>query len=120
LEVLINSIVAKAQLDLSFLDDPLDVAMSGYRTLEVPVLSDRKTWSSLAAVLFLHAALTCILWVSPKAHPDSHKWIEVQLVSVQGCADATGSDLHGGLEAGGGDQSATSAAPANQELPTRI
>ncbi|MGC9964984.1 MAG: TonB family protein [Syntrophobacteraceae bacterium] len=102
-------------MDLSFLDDPLDVAASGYRALEVSVLSDRKTWSSLAAVLFLHVALACILWVAPKPHPGSHDWIEVQLVSLQGCPDPTGLGMQEGSEAGGAAHSAT--APENHELP---
>jgi protein TonB len=70
-------------------------------------------WSSLAAVLFLHAALMCILWVSPKPHPGNRDWIDVRLVSFQGY-EAGG---RGGLEAGGTGPSAVVAPPENQELP---
>ena len=99
MEVPINSTFEQAQLDLSFLDDYLDVDTTGYRALEVPVLSDRKTWSSLAAVLFLHAALTCFLWISPKPTVSSRDWIEVKLVSFQGSPDATVEAAQGSLGA---------------------
>lgn len=106
---------ADCEIDLSRSDAPEDIVFEPW-SCRVPVASDRKTWSSLAAVLFLHAALACILWVSPKPHPGSYKSIEVQLVSMQGFAQKTGPGPQERLEAGGGEQSATVAAPANKEL----
>jgi protein TonB len=116
LEVPIYPTVEEAQLDLSFPDDPLDLTMMGYRPPELPVFSDSKTWSSLAAVLFLHAALTCVLWLSPKQHPGARDWIDVKLVSLQGCPGAAVSDVQGGAGAGSEEQPAA-VAPANQEPP---
>ncbi|MGA2402919.1 MAG: TonB family protein [Syntrophobacteraceae bacterium] len=111
-----NSTVADAELDISFPADSFDEETAGRRPPEVPVFSDGKTWSSLAAVLLLHAAVACVLWVSPKPHDSGHKWIEVRLVSMQGGAETTGPGMQGGLEAGGGEQPATVTPPANQEL----
>jgi protein TonB len=51
----------------------------------------------LALALFLHSALACLLWYSPKPQVQSHKWIEVQLVSLDGGANAAGSGLEGPL-----------------------
>lgn len=47
--------------------------------------------------LFLHSALACLLWYSPKPQVQSHKWIEVQLVSLDGGANSAGSGLEGPL-----------------------
>lgn len=117
MEVPINSTFEQAQLDLAILDDYLDVEASGYGALEIPVLSDRKTWSSLALVLFLHAALMCFLWISPKPHSCSRDWIDVRLVSLQGCPEGSGQTAQGGSEAAGAERPATAPAPENKEPP---
>ena len=75
----------------------------------VQIFSGRMTWSSLALALFLHSALACLLWYSPKPQVQSHKWIEVQLVSLDGDANAAGSGLQGPLGP---------AVKESQELPT--
>ena len=123
-ETAINSIaldVADCEIDLSISDDPEDIVSEPWSN-RVPVTYGRKTWSSLALVLFLHSALACLLWYSPKPQAQSHKWIEVQLVCLNGDANTAGSGLEGPLgpaakeRAGGSETGAV--AQASQEPPS--
>ncbi|MGO8944621.1 MAG: energy transducer TonB [Syntrophobacteraceae bacterium] len=111
--------VADAEVDILFPADPLDMEMSGFGIPQVPVFRDGRTWSSLAVVLLLHAALVSFLWVSSKPLAGSPKTIEVRLISMQGGSETAGGALDGHLEATGGEQSSNSAtlltAPAKQE-----
>src|SRR5208337_3923696 len=88
-EAAINSIaldVADCEIDLTRSDDPEDIVSAPWSN-RVPVFFGSKTWSSLALALLLHSALACLLWYSPKPQVQSHKWIEVQLVSLDGYAN---------------------------------
>lgn len=124
LEAAINSIaedVVDCEIYLSRSDDPEDIFSAPWSN-RGPVASGRKIWSSLALVLFLHSALACLLWYSPKPQVQSHKWMEVQLVCLNGDADTAGSGLEGPLgpaakeRAGGSETGAM--VQASQELPS--
>jgi len=96
-EAAINSLAADVvdfDVDLSRSDDPQDIAFAQWGN-RVSVASGRKTWSSLALVLFFHSALACLLWCSPKPQVPSHKWMEVRLVSMEGDSNAAGLSLGG-------------------------
>jgi|GEM_PF-872558 len=80
----IKSTVADAEFDFVFPDGPPDLEILGFRLSQVPVFQERKTWSSLAAVILLHATLVCLLWLSPRHSAPGPKSIEVQLVSMLG------------------------------------
>ncbi|MGA2027730.1 MAG: energy transducer TonB [Syntrophobacteraceae bacterium] len=110
-EAAINSIaldVADCVIDLTRSDDADDIVSAPWSN-RVQIFSGRKTWSSLALALFLHSALACLLWYSPKPQVQIHKWMEVQLVSLDSDANAAGP----GLEAPLGP-----AARESQELPS--
>jgi protein TonB len=115
LDAAINSMapdVADCEIDLSRSDDPKDIVFAP-SSCRVPVAFGRKTWSSLALVLFLHSALACLLWCSPKPQVQSHKWMEVQLVSLDGDANRAGSALGGPL----GPAAKESQEPPSAHLP---
>jgi TonB family protein len=98
LQAAMNSIavdVADCEIDLCISNDPEDIVSEQWSN-RVP--SATKTWSSLALVLFLHSALACLLWCSPKPQVQSHKWMEVQLVSMKGDGNAAGLSLGSPLE----------------------
>jgi periplasmic protein TonB len=78
------------EIMVEFSDGPFDDFLPAPWPGKASFFSDPKTWSSLALVLFLHSALACLLWLSPKPQPQSHKWIEVQLVSISGEAGSAG------------------------------
>lgn len=108
-------------MDLSRSDDPEDIVSAPWSN-RVPLASSRKTWSSLALVLFLHSALACLLWCSPKPQVQNHKWIEVQLVYLDGVANTAGPGLEGPLgpaakESAGGSETGAMA-QASQEPPS--
>ncbi len=124
MEAAINSTaedVADCAIDLSVSDDPEDIVFASWSN-RVPVAYGRKTWSSLALVLFLHSVLACLLWYSPKPQIQSHKWMEVQLVCLDGGANTAGSGLEGHVgpavqeSAGGSETGAVE--QARQELPS--
>jgi protein TonB len=113
--------VADCDIDLSTSDDPEDIAFAPW-SYRVPVAFGRKTWSSFALALFLHSALACLLWFSPKPQVQNHKWIEVQLVYLGGDANAAGSTLEGSLgpaakESAGGSETSPMV-QASQETPS--
>ncbi|MGD0398216.1 MAG: TonB family protein [Syntrophobacteraceae bacterium] len=83
-------------IDLSRSDDPEDIVSAPWNN-RVQIFSGRKTWSSLALALFLHSALACLLWYSPKPQVQSHKWMEVKLVSLAGDANTAGPGLEAPL-----------------------
>jgi periplasmic protein TonB len=115
LEAAINSIaedVVDCEIDLSISDDPEDIVFAPWSN-RAPVAFGRKTWSSLALVLFLHSALACLLWCSPKPQVQSHKWMEVRLVSLDGDANTAGSGLEGAL----GPAAQASQEPPSAHLP---
>jgi len=124
LEAAVNSIASDAvdcEIDLSRSDDPEDIASAPWSN-RVPVAFGRKTWSSLALALFLHSALACLLWWVPKPQVQSHKWMDVQLVSLDGGANTAGSGLEGPLgpeakESAGGSETGAMA-QASQEPPS--
>jgi protein TonB len=124
LESAINSIaedVVDCEIDLSRSGDPEDIVSAPWRC-RVPVAFGRKTWSSLALVLFLHSALACLLWCSPKPQVQSHKWMEVQLVCLDNDANTAGSGLEGPLgpaakESAGGSETGAMV-QASQEPPS--
>lgn len=111
--------VEDCELDLSISDDPEDLVFAPWSN-RVP----RKTWSSLALVLFLHSALACLLWYSPKPQAVSRKWMEVRLVSLDWGANTAGSGLNGppgpvAKESAGGGETAAVAQPS-RELPAHL
>jgi TonB family protein len=114
-EVPIDSTVSDAELDTLFPVDPLGTEMSGFGLPQVALFRDRRTWSSLAVVILLHAALVCILWVSTKPLADSHKWIEVRLISMQGGFETAGGTPQGRLEAAGGEQASAPSPPVTAQ-----
>jgi protein TonB len=76
--------VADAEFDFSFPDGPADLEISGFRLSQVPILLEKKSWSSLASVILLHAALLCLFWIPPAPVAETPKSIEVQLVTMLG------------------------------------
>ncbi|HYA39962.1 MAG TPA: TonB family protein [Syntrophobacteraceae bacterium] len=110
----VKSTVPDAQLDFSFLDDPPDFEILGFRLSQVPVLLERKTWSSLAAVILMHASLVCLLWLSPIHPAPVPKSIQVRLVSMPG-----GSELRQGIQEAGKDEQPAVLAPppVQKEVP---
>lgn len=107
----VKSAVADAEFDFSFPDDPPDLEILGFRLPEVPVLLDKKTWSSLTAVILLHVTLVCLLWLSPKPPAASPKSIEVQLVSMLGGSGPQQGSLEGGKDEQAGALAPPAAAP---------
>jgi protein TonB len=78
------------EMTVEFSNEPFDECPPMPWLKQVSIFADRKIWSSLALVLCLHSAFACLLWFSPKPQSQGHKWIEVQLVSMNGEADAAG------------------------------
>jgi TonB family protein len=83
------------EIGLEFSDEPSDGCLSGCWTGSISIFSDSKTWSSLAMVVFVYSALMCLLWCSPKPQAQSFKFMEVQLVSLNGDANDAGPGLAG-------------------------
>ncbi len=73
--------------------------------------------------LLLHSALACLLWYSPKPQVPNHKWMEVQLVSLNGDANTAGSSLQGPFEPAAKESSGGSETGAvelsSRELPSK-
>ena len=91
------------ELDFAFPDDIPGIATSEFRFSRTKSFSEGKTLSSLAAVVFLHVLLVCVLFLSANAAPQAPKAIEVQLVSLCEDAGSAGNQsLEKGMNAGGG------------------
>ncbi len=91
-------------------DDPLDGCLSECWRKPISIFSDTRTWSSLAMVLFLHSALACLLWYSPRPRPQNQKWIEVELVSFN-------TNVSPGLKDGPGGTEMSAAQETSRESP---
>ena len=113
-----KSTVADAEFDFSFLDDPPDPEISGLRLSQLPIFLEGKTWSSLTAVILLHAILVCFLSLSPRPHAVSPKSIQVQLVSMMGGSEPRQRSPEAGKdEQPGAPASPVAALPVKKEPP---
>ena len=78
------------EMGVEFSGGPSDECALACRLKHAFFFSDTRIWSSLVLVLFLHSVLACLLWYSPKPRFQNLKWIEVQLVSMEGGANGGG------------------------------
>lgn len=100
----LSSRLAGAEVDFSFLDGAVDAYAPRSPGRHGSLFLEKRTWSSLAIVLLLHATFACIFPVFGKPSAQSPKTIEAQLVLLPG-----GSGLAAGQPAGGETRSAKGA-----------
>ena len=96
----LSSKVAGDEADFSFLDSAMNEDAPGSLLQQVPVLLERRTWSSLAVVLLLHATLAWFLPISAKPPAQSPKIIEAQLVLLPGGSGEAGGAVRAGRRRG--------------------